>query len=57
MFYRACLELAKHWNPEILSITAENLKEMKFMEAVVKEVLTIRTPGAMVPHIAGEDFS
>ncbi|KAL3497345.1 hypothetical protein ACH5RR_040077 [Cinchona calisaya] len=54
-------EVAKHWRPEFESsnepfMNAEKLREMKYTEAVVKEVLRIRAPGALVPHIAGEDF-
>ncbi|KAL3500903.1 hypothetical protein ACH5RR_039996 [Cinchona calisaya] len=52
-------EVAEHWNPTTLDvdqITAEKLKKMKFTEAVVKEVLRMRPPGAIIPHIACGDF-
>ncbi|KAI5670874.1 hypothetical protein M9H77_11238 [Catharanthus roseus] len=50
-------EVAKFWNPESdQPITAEHLREMKFTEAVAREVVRIRAPATMVPHIAGKDF-
>lgn len=50
-------EVAKYWVPESNSpITGEKLKEMKFTEAVAREVVRIRAPATMVPHIAGVDF-
>ncbi|KAI3875385.1 hypothetical protein MKW98_000062 [Papaver atlanticum] len=37
-------------------ITAENLREMKYTEAVAREVMRYRAPATLVPHLAGEDF-
>ncbi|MCL7023031.1 hypothetical protein MKW94_016039 [Papaver nudicaule] len=37
-------------------ITADNLREMKYTEAVAKEVMRYRAPAPLVPHLAGEDF-
>lgn len=51
-------EVANIWNPETDEpISAEQLREMKFTAAVAREVLRIRAPATMVPHIAGEDFA
>ena len=50
-------EVAGIWSPESDTlITAEQLREMKYTEAVAREVVRIRAPATMVPHIAGEDF-
>lgn len=50
-------EVAKYWNPESDEpIASEQLREMKFSEAVAREVVRIRAPATMVPHIAGKDF-
>lgn len=50
-------EVAKYWIPESNSpITGEKLRKMKFTEAVAREVVRIRAPATMVPHIAGVDF-
>ncbi|BBM96761.1 sterol 22-desaturase [Marchantia polymorpha subsp. ruderalis] len=38
-------------------VTPEMLKEMEFTTMVVKEVLRIRPPAPMVPHIASTDFA
>lgn len=49
--------MAKIWSPEKdRLITGEQLREMKYTEAVAREVIRYRAPAAMVPHIAGEDF-
>uniref|UniRef100_A0A0D6R5R9 sterol 22-desaturase n=1 Tax=Araucaria cunninghamii TaxID=56994 RepID=A0A0D6R5R9_ARACU len=37
-------------------IFAEQLREMKYTEMVVKEVIRFRPPATMVPHIAAVDF-
>ncbi|CAL9120897.1 unnamed protein product [Musa acuminata var. zebrina] len=37
-------------------ITAEQLREMRYTEAVAREVVRFRPPATMVPHIAGEAF-
>lgn len=50
-------EVAGIWSPESDTlITAEHLREMRYTEAVAKEVVRFRAPATMVPHIAGEDF-
>ncbi|XP_011085253.1 cytochrome P450 710A11 [Sesamum indicum] len=50
-------EVAKYWMPEDNSIIrSEQLREMKYTEAVAREVVRIRAPATMVPHIAGVDF-
>ncbi|KAF5195361.1 Cytochrome p450 [Thalictrum thalictroides] len=50
-------EVGSIWSPESNTlITAEQLREMKYTEAVAREVIRYRTPATMVPHIAGEDF-
>ncbi|MCL7029862.1 hypothetical protein MKW94_012756 [Papaver nudicaule] len=51
------LEVSQIWSPECDKlITAENLREMRYTEAVAKEVLRYRAPATLVPHIAAEDF-
>lgn len=37
--------------------TPESLREMKYTEMVVKEVLRYRPPATLVPHIANTDFA
>ncbi|KAK4779376.1 hypothetical protein SAY86_006904 [Trapa natans] len=50
-------EVAGIWLPESdAMITGDNLREMKYTEAVAREVIRFRTPATMVPHIAGSDF-
>lgn len=50
-------EVSVIWSPESDTlITAEQLREMKYTEAVAREVIRYRAPATMVPHIAGEDF-
>ncbi|KAI8525823.1 hypothetical protein RHMOL_Rhmol13G0260600 [Rhododendron molle] len=50
-------EVASIWSPESsTSITADQLREMKYTEAVAREVLRIRAPATLVPHLAGKDF-
>lgn len=50
-------EVTNIWNPESDEpITADQIREMKFTAAVAREVVRIRAPATMVPHIAGEDF-
>ncbi|XP_057948841.1 cytochrome P450 710A11-like [Malania oleifera] len=49
-------EVARIWSPESgQPITVEQLREMKYTEAVAREVIRFRTPATLVPHIAGED--
>ncbi|KAK7245687.1 hypothetical protein RIF29_40536 [Crotalaria pallida] len=50
-------EVAGIWSPESDKlITAEQLREMKYTQAVAREVIRIRPPATLVPHIAAEDF-
>ncbi|KAM7500671.1 hypothetical protein LguiA_025085 [Lonicera macranthoides] len=50
-------EVSVIWSPESDTlITAEQLREMKYTEAVAREVIRYRAPATMVPHIAGKDF-
>lgn len=50
-------EVAGIWSPESnLPITADQLREMKYTEAVAREVVRIKAPATLVPHIAGRDF-
>ncbi|KAK6932225.1 Cytochrome P450 [Dillenia turbinata] len=50
-------EVSKLWDVEKDElITAEELREMKYTEAVAREVVRFRAPATLVPHIAGEDF-
>ncbi|PKI67981.1 hypothetical protein CRG98_011577 [Punica granatum] len=50
-------EVARIWSPESNTlITGEQLREMKYTEAVAREVIRFRAPATMVPHIAGADF-
>ncbi|XP_042518961.1 cytochrome P450 710A11-like [Macadamia integrifolia] len=51
-------EVSAIWTPESGAlITAEQLREMKYTEAVAREVVRFRPPATLVPHIAGEDFA
>ncbi|KAI3889043.1 hypothetical protein MKX03_012476 [Papaver bracteatum] len=50
-------EVSGIWSPESDTlITSENLRAMKYTEAVAKEILRYRTPATLVPHVADEDF-
>lgn len=50
-------DVARFWSPESEEpLTAEMLREMKYLEAVAREIIRIRAPATMVPHIAGEEF-
>ncbi|XP_058723883.1 cytochrome P450 710A11-like [Vicia villosa] len=50
-------EVARIWSPESDTlITAEQLREMKYTQAVAREVIRYRPPATLVPHIAAEDF-
>ncbi|XP_071715919.1 cytochrome P450 710A11-like [Rutidosis leptorrhynchoides] len=50
-------EVSGIWSPESDKlITAEQLREMRYTEAVAREVIRYRAPATLVPHIAGEDF-
>lgn len=45
------------WSPESDSlISAEMLREMKYTQAVAREVVRFRPPATLVPHIAAERF-
>ncbi|KAJ8762077.1 hypothetical protein K2173_006741 [Erythroxylum novogranatense] len=50
-------EVGTLWSPESdTSITADQIKEMKYTQAVAREVIRYRAPATMVPHIAAVDF-
>ncbi|KAK7303129.1 hypothetical protein RJT34_14030 [Clitoria ternatea] len=50
-------EVAGIWSPESDElITAEQLREMKYTQAVAREVVRFRPPATLVPHIAAERF-
>ena len=50
-------EVAGIWSPESDTlITAEQLKEMKYTQAVAREVVRFRPAAPLVPHIAAVDF-
>ncbi|XP_020587185.1 cytochrome P450 710A11-like [Phalaenopsis equestris] len=50
-------EVASLWLPDSGElISPKHVKEMTYTEAVAREVIRIRPPATMVPHIAGEDF-
>ncbi|KAF6167524.1 hypothetical protein GIB67_031725 [Kingdonia uniflora] len=50
-------QVSSIWSPESdRLITAEQLREMKYVESVAREVIRYRAPATLVPHIAGENF-
>ncbi|KAL5577213.1 hypothetical protein UlMin_018912 [Ulmus minor] len=50
-------EVETIWSPKSDSlITAEQLLQMKYTQAVAREVVRYRAPATLVPHIAVEDF-
>ncbi|KAB2025679.1 hypothetical protein ES319_D06G167100v1 [Gossypium barbadense] len=50
-------EVSRIWSPESDALmTAEQLREMKYTQAVALEVVRYRPPATLVPHIAVEDF-
>ena len=50
-------EVGEIWSPESDTlIKAEQLREMKYTQAVAREVVRFRPPATLVPHIAAEDF-
>ncbi|TKY71985.1 Cytochrome P450 710A1 [Spatholobus suberectus] len=50
-------EVAGIWSPESDAlITAEMIREMKYTQAVAREVVRFRPPATLVPHIAAERF-
>ncbi|XVF25486.1 hypothetical protein REPUB_Repub13aG0216500 [Reevesia pubescens] len=50
-------EVSRIWSPETdVLINAEQLREMKYTQAVAREVVRYRAPATLVPHIAMEDF-
>ncbi|XP_026439915.1 cytochrome P450 710A11-like [Papaver somniferum] len=50
-------EVSRIWSPKSGKIiTAENLREMNYTEAVAREVMRYRAPATLVPHLSGEDF-
>ncbi|KAG6501638.1 cytochrome P450 710A11-like [Zingiber officinale] len=54
---RVRAEVSALWSPESgLPITAEQIRKMRYTEAVAREVVRYRPPATMVPHIASEPF-
>nr|XP_043621600.1 cytochrome P450 710A11-like [Erigeron canadensis] len=50
-------EVSGFWKPESdRTITADELREMKYTDAVAREIIRFRAPATLVPHVAGEDF-
>ncbi|KAG6518657.1 cytochrome P450 710A11-like [Zingiber officinale] len=50
-------EVSALWSPDSgLPITADLIRQMRYTEAVAREVVRYRPPATMVPHIAGEPF-
>ncbi|GMH27693.1 hypothetical protein Nepgr_029536 [Nepenthes gracilis] len=50
-------EVSRTWSPESDSpITAEHLQQLKYSQAVAREILRYRAPATLVPHIASQDF-
>ncbi|KAG8490739.1 hypothetical protein CXB51_013987 [Gossypium anomalum] len=50
-------EVSRIWSPESDALmTAEQLREMKYTQAVALEVVRYRPPATLVQHIAVEDF-
>ncbi|CAL9176722.1 unnamed protein product [Musa hybrid cultivar] len=50
-------EVAALWAPESgAPITAEQVQQMRYTQAVAREVVRYRPPATMVPHIAGQPF-
>ncbi|XP_048141713.1 cytochrome P450 710A1-like [Rhodamnia argentea] len=51
-------EVAGIWLPDSDPLIAsDQLREMRYTEAVAREVLRYRAPATMVPHIASEEFA
>uniref|UniRef100_A0A0D9XWT6 sterol 22-desaturase n=1 Tax=Leersia perrieri TaxID=77586 RepID=A0A0D9XWT6_9ORYZ len=54
---RVRAEVASLWSPNSgKPITADMMTEMKYTQAVSREVVRYRPPATLVPHIAGEAF-
>jgi cytochrome P450 family 710 subfamily A protein len=54
---RVRAEVVTVWSPESGNLmTAEMIQEMKYTQAVAREVVRHRPPGALVPHIALQPF-
>ncbi|CAH9141846.1 unnamed protein product [Cuscuta epithymum] len=54
---RVRTEVKRYWSPESdQPIGAEQLREMRYVEAVAREIIRFRTPATLVPHIAGDDY-
>ncbi|KAF8725473.1 hypothetical protein HU200_019998 [Digitaria exilis] len=52
-----CWAVAALWSPESGEpITAAVMAEMRYTQAVAREVVRYRPPATMVPHVAGEAF-
>lgn len=51
-------EVSSFWSPgSDTLINTEQLREMKYTQAVAREVLRYRAPATLVPHIAVKDFA
>ncbi|KAH8510958.1 hypothetical protein H0E87_008478 [Populus deltoides] len=51
-------EVSSFWSPESDDlINTEQLREMKYTQAVAREVLRYRAPATLVPHVAMKDFA
>ncbi|CAK7350230.1 unnamed protein product [Dovyalis caffra] len=51
-------EVSSFWSPESDGlINTEQLREMKYTQAVAREVLRYRPPATLVPHVAMKDFA
>ncbi|GAV66444.1 p450 domain-containing protein [Cephalotus follicularis] len=50
-------EVSRIWSPESDSlISAEQVREMKYTQAVAREVVRFRAPATLVTHVAVEEF-
>ncbi|XP_074269678.1 cytochrome P450 710A11-like [Silene latifolia] len=50
-------EVASVWKPESNTpITADQLAMLKYTQAVAREIVRIRAPATLVPHVAVEEF-
>ncbi|KAK9086031.1 hypothetical protein Sjap_026442 [Stephania japonica] len=57
VLFKVRQEVCGIWSPESgMPITGDHLREMRYTEAVAREVIRYRAPATLVPHIAGDDF-
>ncbi|OAY57876.1 cytochrome P450 710A1 [Manihot esculenta] len=50
-------EVTSIWSPQTNRlITADQVREMKYTQAVAREVIRYRAPATLVPHVAVKDF-